>query len=258
MGQDLGDGLGLGEERDEGERFLSGRGTRERRDARRSGLRDRDSGGGRGSGRSGCRPGGDDPFFTTKKIGFGLRLCTVMGVVRESDGLIRAEKTPGGGACFRIFLPARLRCEETREEASPAGVPEAREEKTVLVVDGEPEVRRVLVAALNRFGFTAMGARDGKEARATVRTHSGAIDLFLIDAGLPDASGPELTEDLTTTGPGSRVILISGSSREEIIFAPSHAQAFGFLEKPFPIEELLDRAWGALRPAEEPGSEGRG
>ncbi|HEX7671596.1 MAG TPA: response regulator [Polyangiaceae bacterium] len=121
----------------------------------------------------------------------------------------------------------------------------------VLVVEDEPQMRRFLRASLGSHGFRLIEAETSQEALAQATTHSP--DIVLMDLGLPDGDGMELTRRLREW---SRVpvIVISARGREEDKVEALDAGADDYLTKPFGVNELLARIRVALRHASQAGT----
>jgi two-component system KDP operon response regulator KdpE len=117
----------------------------------------------------------------------------------------------------------------------------------VLVVDDEPQMRRFLRASLNAQGYRLLEAGTGREALRLARTHNP--EVVLLDLGLPDADGIDLTRCLREH---SRVpiVIISARGREDDKVAALDAGADDYLTKPFGVKELLARMRVALRHAQ--------
>jgi DNA-binding response OmpR family regulator len=101
---------------------------------------------------------------------------------------------------------------------------------TLLVVEDEPLVRAVMRQLLQREGYAVLEAATGAEAEAVCRGHPGALDLLLVDVGLPDALGTDLARRLLAVRPAAKVLLTSGG--------PLEAGAWPCLAKPFRPETL--------------------
>jgi two-component system NtrC family sensor kinase len=135
-----------------------------------------------------------DPFFTTKDTGegTGLGLTISYGIIEDHGGRIWAESEPGRGTTFTIELPV-LRGEQR------AGHPEAVPEPTVtgrsiLVVDDEQSIQRLLGSILEMDGHRVETARNGREALR--RLERGRYDLVITDIKMPDMDGRELYQQL--------------------------------------------------------------
>jgi two-component system KDP operon response regulator KdpE len=116
----------------------------------------------------------------------------------------------------------------------------------VLVVEDEPQLRRFLQAALTSHGYRLVEAGGVREAEQLATSHNP--EILLLDLGLPDGDGIDLTRRLRewTRAP---VIVISARGREEDKVAALDAGADDYLTKPFGVNELLARMRVALRHA---------
>ena len=122
----------------------------------------------------------------------------------------------------------------------------------ILIVEDESQMRRFLRTALAAQDFRTVEAATGKEALAVMTTHNP--DAVLLDLGLPDADGIELTRSVREW---SRVpiVVISARGRESDKVAALDAGADDYLTKPFGMNELLARIRVALRHAAQAGTE---
>ncbi|HET7754458.1 MAG TPA: response regulator [Anaeromyxobacteraceae bacterium] len=123
----------------------------------------------------------------------------------------------------------------------------------VLVVEDEPQVRRFLRASLSSRGYRLLEATTAREARQLATSHNP--DLFLLDLGLPDEDGVELTRDLRGWA-SAPIIVLSARGREEDKVKALDAGADDYLTKPFGVNELLARMRVALRHARAVPTEG--
>lgn len=180
-----------------------------------------------------------DPYFTTKKTGTGLGLSTVFGIVRQHGGEIRVESTPGEGATFTILLPTTAERPDVVEADAEPSSSRTGGTATILVVEDEETVRRVVVATLRRFGYTVLEAEDGTGALEAEGTWDEGIDLLLTDLVLPDTTGPDLVSAIRDRRPALPVLLMSGYAPEDLLRNVRRGPTFEFLEKPFMIDELL-------------------
>ncbi len=177
-----------------------------------------------------------EPFFTTKEPGkgTGLGLATVHGIVRQSGGFIRVESAPGAGASFRVALPCVGPHASTPAVAEPsAKIPEP----TVLLVEDEFTVRRLLARAIRGAGYRVILADNGESALESAE--GAGIHVLVTDVAMPGMGGIELTRRLTAERPGLPVVFISGHSGidlEGMLDTPERR----FLAKPFSPRELVD------------------
>lgn len=191
-----------------------------------------------------------EPFFTTKELGTGLGLATVRGIVDEARGHLTIDSKPGRGTTVRASFPAaRGAVAEPRGVGSVATVTAlASPPATILVVDDDAAVRKVMTAALKRVGHRTLVAATAAEAERTLLGVRGAIDLLISDVNLPDLGGPELVSRLREGHPSLRVLFTSGSRPPEGAEHAELLRASPFLDKPFSLEDLRAAVSDALAP----------
>jgi len=183
-----------------------------------------------------------EPFFTTKQEGkgTGLGLSTVYGIVRQSGGHITVESALREGTRFRIYLPptAIAELEVEVEDDTPPMQPEILSgTETVLVVEDQPALLRLISVCLEKRGYTVLAAEDGTEAIQILENNPGAIDLVVSDIMMPKLNGLELREKAKLLRREMRFLFISGYAEDTIGRTEHLPQDAGYLEKPFlPIE----------------------
>ncbi|MDW8353963.1 MAG: ATP-binding protein [Bryobacterales bacterium] len=150
-----------------------------------------------------------EPFFTTKPNGTGLGLSTVYGIIKQSGGDIAVESSPGLGTTFRIWLPAADLTPELGVGAAPEQTLD-QPRATILVAEDDDGVRTLIVRILRRHGYLVLEAKNGGEALALARQHSGPIDLLLTDVLMPDLSASELAQQFSALQPTTKRLYISG------------------------------------------------
>ena len=189
-----------------------------------------------------------EPFFTTKGIGkgTGLGLATVFGIVKQSGGDITVESKPGKGATFTVILPSQP---GPRQRGGSGASLRAvlRGTETVLAVEDEDGVRRIVKIALESAGYRVIEARNGREALEAVRRHAGAIHLVVTDVVMPEMSGRELAERIVKDHPGVRILYMSGYMDDAVMRHGIVESGVAFLQKPFTplalarkVREVLD------------------
>jgi PAS domain S-box-containing protein len=186
-----------------------------------------------------------EPFFTTKEDGTGLGLATVYGIVTGAGGRIDVYSEPGVGTTIKIHLPVSGRLPEDGRSvaaASPRGSGEV-----ILVVEDEPDVRRMAERILTKNGYSVISTGVGEEALAACRGGEQTIDLLLTDVIMPGMLGTELVEQVKSLRPDIAIVFMSGYSHE--VLAPealAEQNGSAFIEKPFSAGELLRVIRGLL------------
>ena len=122
------------------------------------------------------------------------------------------------------------------------------ETRTILIVDDEVQIRRLLEISLSTYGYNTVFATDGKEGLVAAATHSPA--LIILDLGLPDIVGMKLLQKLREWYTKPVIVLSVRSSEEDIIIALDSG-ANDYLTKPFRSGELVAIIRAAIRLSEE-------
>jgi DNA-binding NtrC family response regulator len=123
---------------------------------------------------------------------------------------------------------------------------------TILFVDDDPYVRKVLCSFLQRTGFEVLSAAGGHDALDAARAFSGKIDILVTDMMMPGMTGAELAAELCRIRPGLKVLIISAFSE----VSPPEQEGWEFLAKPFAPAVLLERIQ-QMFPPEASGEEPR-
>ena len=110
--------------------------------------------------------------------------------------------------------------------------------ETILIVEDEELIVRVLKRALESLGYTIIVATNGNEAVSIAETSECRIDLSLLDLGIPGRSSGEVLSVFQDVRPGMKVILCSGSELTEDTKTMLKASAKAFLKKPFRLNTI--------------------
>jgi two-component system, cell cycle sensor histidine kinase and response regulator CckA len=192
-----------------------------------------------------------EPFFTTKKPGkgTGLGLPTVQGIVRQHGGTVVVTSAEGVGTSVSISLP---RTDRPLADPHVAGAPPRSlgGSETVLLVEDDDSVRRVVRRILERSGYTVLEAASPGEAIALADAGAGRIDLCLADVVMPEMSGVELAGQLRHVMPALPVLLMSGFTRDELDRHAMIEQNLPFVPKPFSTVDFLSAVRDALETEE--------
>jgi CheY-like chemotaxis protein len=181
-----------------------------------------------------------EPFFTTKGQGkgTGLGLSTVYGIVKQSGGWVWLYSEPGKGTTFKLYFPRSPQAAEGAVEA-PAPPTRPHAGTVVLLVEDEPQVRRLGARILGDAGYTVLVAGDPREALDIAHGHVGEIHLLLTDVVMPNMSGRQLAEKVTRARPSTRVIYVSGYTENTVVHRGEVDEGVNFLSKPITPNRLL-------------------
>lgn len=116
---------------------------------------------------------------------------------------------------------------------------------SVLVVDDEPSLRKVLRTSLSACGFTVDEARSGEEALGL--TQNQIFDLILLDVNMPGIGGVEACRRLRDMAPRSGIVMVTVRDQEDDKVHALEAGADDYVTKPFRLRELVARLRAVLR-----------
>jgi PAS domain S-box-containing protein len=181
-----------------------------------------------------------EPFFTTKEEGkgTGMGLSTVYGVVKQSGGHIWVYSELGRGTSFKIYFP------RIDEPAQDTGRPiEAGEStggsETILLVEDDDALRKLLRAALRKQGYNVLEASNGDAALTAAERAQGPIHLLVSDVIMPGMGGDALARSLERLQPELKVLYISGYTDHAVAHHGNLESGEAFLQKPFSPSELV-------------------
>jgi two-component system cell cycle sensor histidine kinase/response regulator CckA len=180
-----------------------------------------------------------EPFFTTKELGkgTGLGLSTVYGIVKQSGGDVWVYSEPGYGATFKVYLPQVAEAAEAlKPSVAQTGLPRGSE--TILLVEDEGAVRKLVAELLTMSGYTVLQARQGSEALQLCAGYADPIQLLVTEVVMPQMSGRELADRLAPERPEMKVLYISGYTDDAIVHHGLLEAGVAFLQKPFTPESL--------------------
>jgi PAS domain S-box-containing protein len=182
-----------------------------------------------------------EPFFTTKPFGSGsgLGLSMVYGFVRQSGGNIRIRSTPGNGTHVRFVLPttSAQHCAEPPSQSVAGHGPQAPLEGPVLLVEDEPEVRKVLRMQLTGLGYAVIEAADGVEALGLLQNIDD-IALLVSDTVMPGGiGGRDLARHARALRPDLPILLVTGYASDTTLMDDMPGDV-PTLRKPFDQQAL--------------------
>ncbi len=189
-----------------------------------------------------------EPFFTTKGPGkgTGLGLAVVFGIIEHHSGFIDVRSAPGKGTSFTIYLPIpEHRLEEMqpikmRLEEIPGGT------ETILIIEDEERLRKLVKASLVSKGYTVLAAEDGIQGVEMYRSHQKEIAVVLSDVGLPLLNGQDVFRRIREINPEAKVIFASGFFDPETKSQMYRAGLKNFIQKPYIQDEVLQKIREAI------------
>ena len=176
-----------------------------------------------------------EPFFTTKPdgLGSGLGLSMVHGFVEQSGGHIEIDSAAGRGTTITIKLPRIAAASQSDEPDAVAKSSARGREKTVLLVEDDPDVRIVTAAQLKQLGYKVYTVANGMEAMDVI-VSPATIDITLTDIVLPGGiDGVAIVKEAMRAHPRMSVLCMSGYDPTQKHRKWLQVQNIEFLEKPF-------------------------
>ena len=152
-----------------------------------------------------------EPYFTTKDVGkgSGLGLATVYGIIRQSGGDIWVGSEQGKGTTITIWLPRTAEVSAAKEPYELVlDAPPGRE--TILVVEDEEPVRRLVRESLEDAGYKVLEAAGGEEALDLLSRNHDDIHLLLTDVVMPKIGGRALAARAASLYPEMKVLFMTG------------------------------------------------
>jgi PAS domain S-box-containing protein len=184
-----------------------------------------------------------DPFFTTKEKskGTGLGLATVYGIIHQANGFITVDSREGMGSTFTVLLPATDQQVEIRQKTPERTGQIPKGSETILVVEDEPVLRKMIVDFLEASGYKVLSAESASEAVGHVQLFPGTIDAVLTDIVMTDMNGADLARFLCALRPELRVLFMSGYSDGALGDKFVLPKDVAFLQKPFSRVKLAHK-----------------
>lgn len=189
-----------------------------------------------------------EPFFTTKEAGkgTGLGLSQVYGFMKQSGGHVKIYSEPGEGTTIKLYLPRR-----EGNELVISGDDDLNSERgggeTILIVEDDDGVRQYASEILRDLNYQVIEAKDSATALRLLDADK-KFDLLLTDVVLPGKNGRELANEVERRRPGTKIIFMTGYSRNAIVHHGRLDPGIELIPKPLTervlarkIRQVLDR-----------------
>jgi signal transduction histidine kinase/ActR/RegA family two-component response regulator len=183
-----------------------------------------------------------DPFFTTKPKdkGTGLGLSTIYGIVKQARGSIEVYSEVGHGTIVKVYLPRASEAPVEfalpgQEQSMPSGT------ETIFLVEDDAVVRRVALRSLRKLGYYVLDFGDATEALKTARDYPRDIHLLITDVVMPRMNGQQLSTEMRTIRPKTRVLFMSGYSENIIAHNGVLDSGIHFIGKPYAVQNLATK-----------------
>ena len=183
-----------------------------------------------------------EPFFTTKDEGkgTGLGLALVYGVVQQSGGYISVNSALLVGSTFEILLPLVREAAEPAFTPSLPALPATRGHETVLLVEEDDVVSKMVAGILTADGYRVLTARHPGQALKEAHREGQPVQLLIAPFNLLGGESEKLARAMHVARPGLRVLNTGMTDSPPLSWlAPQHHVS---LPKPFALSELLKAA----------------
>lgn len=188
-----------------------------------------------------------EPFFTTKSEGkgSGLGLAMIYGVVQQSSGTIRVHSEILVGSTFEIILPAvddKIAPTPVQIQAPLSSLPSTKGNESVLVVEEDEMLRKMVAGMLTADGYRAMDARTTREGLTLAKAATRPIQLLIVNLA---GNGDRMAKALHKIHPDLRILNACNQGAQH---SPKWIEAkhLATMTKPFALSELLKAVRGLL------------
>jgi two-component system, cell cycle sensor histidine kinase and response regulator CckA len=177
-----------------------------------------------------------EPFFTTKTGGSGLGLSVVYGIVKQHKGFINVYSERGQGTTFKVYIPsideAGVESEDLAEITIKGG------DETILIVEDDEDMRKIVSEILQSLGYNIIIASDGEEGLDIFAKRHDEIDFVILDVVMPKLSGRDAYEEIKKIKNDVALLFVTGYSLNGIHTDFILKQGVDVLQKPYSFEDI--------------------
>jgi PAS domain S-box-containing protein len=183
-----------------------------------------------------------EPFFSTKpgSTGTGLGLSMVYGLVKQNNGHVACQTALGKGTTFDLFFPIAHDSIPSVDAPDQTMKPDISDRITVLVVEDEPDIVKIITVSLEEEGFVVLTADSAEQALEIDQARMNEIKLTISDIILPGMNGVEMSKALRQRNPEMKFLFISGYSAETLDKYGKFSTETNFMSKPFSLIRFLN------------------
>ncbi|MFA6617628.1 MAG: response regulator [Candidatus Neomarinimicrobiota bacterium] len=184
-----------------------------------------------------------EPFFTTKGQGkgTGLGLSTAYGTINAHNGYIYANSVLGEGTTFYIYFPLTdLKPQFINDIPQNSGTKKIIAGGTILIIDDEAPIRKMLRKTLEYVGFDVLEAKSGRLGLKTFEEEQDKITAIILDVIMPEMDGVEVYRELIKIDPKARVLISTGYASSHQTMELEKMGVKNFLQKPYRQSEVVN------------------
>jgi PAS domain S-box-containing protein len=191
-----------------------------------------------------------EPFFTTKEPGqgTGLGLSQVYGFVKQSGGHVKIYSELGQGTSIRMYFPRYHGETRSLDGDADEFCPQGERLETILVVEDDADLRAYISELLRNLNYRVVAASSAQAALTILLQDVPKVDLLLTDVVMPGINGRELGQRAQQIRPGTKILYMTGYSRNAVAHQGRLDEGVELLEKPVSqaklalrVREMLDR-----------------
>ncbi len=189
-----------------------------------------------------------EPFYTTKPSnqGTGMGLSIIHSIIKQRNGFIKTRSEVGVGTTFDIYIPRNQgEVDERGIDKTPNPNPQMHDE-TVMIVEDEVDLLKLLKAMLERMGYNVLEAASPSQAMSLVKNHTGKIQLLISDVVMPEMNGRDLANRMQALRPELKVLFMSGYRSDRVAHCGVAEQNENYIAKPFNLENMSNKIREAL------------
>ncbi len=190
-----------------------------------------------------------EPFYTTKQVteGTGLGLAMVYSIMLELGGWVDVHSEMGQGSSFLLYFPVgdaeniAEKKQVVHHTTKEADEDNDKASLRILLVDDEHQVRQFTKAALRKLGHEVIESDDGVNGFNTfkgIMDRGERLDAVVTDVMMPNATGPEMVDEIRKLNASIPVLFISGFSADKLKDLDAKYSGVSSLKKPFQVSDL--------------------